>query len=145
MRPFHVSPKIDTGHDASPIDFAFMPEHTLEASSPPEIMRVPLLPDNSTPLPQSQNHQETIEPVVRPQISTISANSTHIESPSSMTEVTDNHAIDLDPFNLTSKVVASASKAIDTSVKEDQEPGAVKELWNGLLDDLFGSKKLGRT
>ena len=55
-----------------------------------------------------------------------------------MSEVTDNHAMDLDVYELTGKVTKAAKK-----VKEggEREIGVVRELWEGLLDDLMGAKK----
>ena len=141
MRPFHASPQMD---ESPPVDFAFMPQHTLEASMPPEIMRIPLLPHNSSPSRSAEVAEEVIEPVVRPQISTVSADSTHIESPSSMVEVVDNHAVDLDPYDLTRKVAASASRTAEVPVNEGTEPSSLRDLWNGLLDRVSGSRKLAK-
>ncbi|KAL8704087.1 MAG: hypothetical protein Q9201_002748 [Fulgogasparrea decipioides] len=138
-RPFHESQKQQNRFDASSIDFAYMPQHTLEEAAPPEISRIPLLPHNFFPPRTSESLQEAVESVVRPEISTVSANSTHIESPSAMSEVTDNHAIELDPYNLTNKVTAAAAKIAKAPMKE---VGAIRELWGGLLDDLFGSKRV---
>ena len=129
--------------DSSPIDFAFMPQYTVIEPKQPEIMRIPLLPNNFFPSRTSEA-QEAIEPVIRPEISTVSADSTHIASPSAMSEVTDNHAIELDPYDLTSKVTAAAAKMTGMPVEKLKEPGVVKEIWNGLLDDLLGSKKMAR-
>ena len=75
---------------------------------------------------------------MRPQISTVSADSTHIQSPSAMSEVTDNHAAELDPYDLSNKVTAAASKIAEMPMKE---AGAMRELFSGFLDDLFGSKQ----
>ena len=112
----------------------------------PEITRIPLLPTNFALSERNHRPQEAIEPVIRPQISTVSADSTHIESPSAMREVTDNHAVDVDPYTLTEKVAAAASKLGHVPVsKANEEVGALRELWNGLLDDLFGEKKSART
>jgi len=74
----------------------------------------------------------------------VSADSTYIASPSVMSEVTDNHAIELDPYDLTSKVTAAAAKMAGMPVEKLKEPGVAKELWDGLLDDLLGSKKMAR-
>ena len=102
-------------------------------------MRIPILPFTSTPPPRSN---EALESVIRPEITTTSANGTHIESPSAMSDVTDNPGYaDLNPFDLTSTVTTAASRATGVSVERLQEPGVVKELWNGLLDDIFGEKK----
>lgn len=83
-----------------------MPRHSLEETAPPEVMRTPLLPHNFFPPRTGEGLQEAIESVVRPEISTVSADGTHIESPSAMSEVTDNHAAELDPYDLTKQVTA---------------------------------------
>ena len=84
-----------------------------------------------------------MESVIRPEISTVSADSTHIASPSAMSEVTDNHAIELDPYDLTAKVAAAAKKMGELPADKLREAGVVKELWMGLLDDFMG-RKVGR-
>lgn len=109
-------------------------------------MRIPLLPDNYA---AARRHDEqVIEPVIRPEISTVSANGTYIDSPSPMSDVTDNDSVDMDPFDLTSKVtnaaVIGASKVTGMPIQKLKEKGAVKELWAGLIDDVFGSSKLAK-
>lgn len=101
-------------------------------------MRTPILPFNSTAPARSD---EALESVIRPEIATTSANGTHIESPSAMSDVTDNpgHA-DLDPFDLTNRVTTAASKATGVPIERLQEPGVVKKLWDGLLDDILGPR-----
>ena len=84
-----------------------------------------------------------MEPVIRPEISTVSADSTHIASPSAMSEVTDNHAIELDPYDLTAKVNAAAKKMSELPAEKLKDVGVLKELWMGFLDDMFG-RKVGR-
>ena len=121
-----------------------MPKYEIMTPKQPEIMRIPLLPNNFFPPRRSDAHQEAVEPVIRPEISTVSADSTHIASPSAMSEVTDNDAIELDPYDLTSKVTAAAAKMAGMPVEKLKEPGAVREIWDGFLDDLLGSKKLAR-
>ena len=102
-------------------------------------MRIPILPFNST-APARSN--EALESVIRPEITTASANGTHIESPSAMSDVTDNPGhTDLNPFDLTNTVTTAASKATGLPTERLQEPGVVEELWNGLLDDLLGARK----
>lgn len=141
IRPFHESEKQQWRYDTSSIDFAYMPQHTLEEATPPEIMRIPLLPQNYFPPRMEQGLEDAVESVIRPEISLVSANSTHIESPSAMSEVTDNQAIDLDPYDLTNKVTAAATKTVEDAIGKIKDVGTVRELWGGLLDDLFGSKR----
>lgn len=85
-----------------------MPQIELDTPRQSEIMRVPILPDNSTAPGRSA---EAAESVIRPEILTVSANGTHIDSPSAMYEVVDNHAVELSPFDLTNKVTTAATEA----------------------------------
>lgn len=141
MHSFHTTQSVRRVHDTSTIDYAYMPQFKLVESSHPEVSRIPLLPDNNSPLRNDENHGESVESVIRPEISTVSADSTHIDSPSAMSEVTDNHSIELDPFDLTSKVTAAAAKMAQVPKENPKEPGLVTEIWNGFLDDLLGAGK----
>ena len=67
----------------------------------------------------------------------------HVQT-SELFKVTDNHAIELDPYDLTAKVTAAAKKMGELPADKLREAGVVKELWMGLLDDLMGGKKVGR-
>ncbi|KAL8812946.1 MAG: hypothetical protein Q9200_000643 [Gallowayella weberi] len=134
------SPKQQNRFDQSSMDFAYMPQHSLEEAAAPEVIRIPRLPHNFS----KANQEEAEERVVRPQISLVSANSTHIESPSAMSEVTDNHAAELDPYDLTNKVTAAASAMAEAPLEKIREAGTIRQLWSGLIDDLFGSKPLSR-
>lgn len=120
-----------------------MPQYELVPSpAESEVLRIPLLPENFSPARRSAAHQEAVEPVIRPEISTVSGASTHIASPSAMSEVTDNHSIDLDPYELVHKVQTAAAKITGLPVEELKEPGVMKKLWDGLLDDLLGARKI---
>lgn len=127
-------------HDSSTIDFAYMPQEELGKTSPPEILRIPLLPNNYSSSRDNIETQDTIVPVIRPEISTVSADSTHIDSPSAMSEVTDNHAIELDPYDLTRKVTAAAANMAGTPERKSKDTGVIQKLWASILDDLLGSK-----
>jgi hypothetical protein len=97
--------------------------------------RVPVLPDNYS---QTTNNTEmTPEPVMKPEIHTIAMDSKNIHAPSAMSEVTDNHAIEVDPFDLTQTVRKAASKALGG---ERDSTETVKKVWNEFLDDLLGKK-----
>ncbi|KAF6224059.1 hypothetical protein HO133_010633 [Letharia lupina] len=124
------------------IDFAYFPQYELREPAKNEIMRIPILPFNSSPPARSN---EALESVIRPEITTASANGTHIESPSAMSDVTDNPGhTDLDPFDLTNTVTTAASEVTGLPIERLQEPGVVKELWNGLLDDILGARKTAK-
>lgn len=108
----------------------------------PEVTRIPLLPDTETPHSDTKSPEEQqVGRVIRPEISIVSGDGTQLDMPSAMSEVTDNHAAELDPYDLTSKVHAAASKGPAQASKPQEEPGSVKAIWNGLLDDLFGERK----
>ena len=128
--------------DKSSIDFAYFPQYKPREPAKNEIIRIPILPFNSS---TSARSDEAPEPVVRPQITTASANGTHIESPSPMSDVTDNPGhTNLNPFDLTSTVATAASKATGVPVESLQKPGIVKEFWNRVLDDFLRPKKTAK-
>lgn len=141
MHSFHTTRFVRTVNDSSTVDYASMPQFKLVESSHPEVTRIPLLPDNSAPLEKSEDSEGSVEPVLRPEISTVSADSTHIDNPSAMSEVTDNHSIELDPYDLTSKVTAAAAKVTHAPAENSKEPGLVTQIWNGFFDDLLGPRK----
>ena len=139
MRLFHESREQHHRFDESSIDFAYMPQYTLTGAAPPEVIRTPLLPHNDSPT----GHKDPDESVIRPQISLVSADSTHIESPSAMSEVTDNSAFDM-PLDLTNKMTAAALKMTEVPMEQMGEAGILRQLWTGLMDDLFGPKPIPR-
>lgn len=73
---------------------------------------------------------------MRPQIVTASADSTHISSPSPMSEMHDNGDVAIHHIG---ELAASAATAIKTSGQE--EISMARQLWNGLVEDLFGRRK----
>ncbi len=122
-----------------------MPQFELEAPRPSEVTRVPILPTNTT---ASVQLKEVPDLVIRPEIATVSANGTHIDSPSAMSEVTDNHAVELSPYDLTGQVTtaatAGASKMTGMSAEKLQEQGVVQQFLSGLFDDILGGKKVAK-
>ena len=141
---FHSTALTKAAEDTPAIDYVLMPQYELVPESPPEVLRIPLLPTTFSRSRSGHAQLETSESVIRPEISTVSADSTHIASPSAMSEVTDNHAIELDPYDLTAKVTASAKKMGELPVETLKEVSVVKQLWIGLLDDLMGGSKARR-
>lgn len=121
-----------------------MPHYTHERPPAPEVMRIPLLPDNYAPDRDSVPLQEAVEPVIRPQIETASADWDNKVSP--MSEVTDNHAADIDPFNLTTEVGKAAKKVMNVGEKTVvKEAGMVQQVWRGFVEDFRGVKAGIRT
>ena len=100
-----------------------------------------------------------MEPVIRPTIETASADGTNLVS--AMSEVTDNHSVEIDMFgtlvlvplstasianirslsDLTKQVGKAAKGMMDTNVENVKKSGGMmREVWNGFVDDLLGKK-----
>jgi hypothetical protein len=80
---------------------------------------------------------------MKPQIYTVAGAGADV-SASAMSEVVDNHAVDLDPFSLTEAVDRSRTGEIlqrQANGSGAGQPGVVKELWAGFLDDVLGPKQ----
>ena len=130
--------------DSSSIEYVHTPPAKHNPNALPEITRVPLLPDTESPPPDRKAlDEEAIGHVIRPEISTVSGDGTHLDVPSAISEVTDNHAAEIDPYDLPSKVAAAAAapKPPDQATKKSEKPGSVKAVWSGFLDDVLGEKK----
>ena len=153
QRSLNTTKHNNTRHDESTMDFAYMPRGAFFPESRESEPRVPLLPDNFSPPVGYTNQRDVhIESVVRPTISTVSADGTHIDSPSAMSDVTDNHAHaqDVDVFDLTRKVTSAAKNTAaefsDIAAAEVEKQGSgAKAVWEGFLDDLLGPKQSSRT
>ncbi|KAJ5556486.1 hypothetical protein N7494_000401 [Penicillium frequentans] len=140
-RQFNTSRANKAIGDASTVDFVYMPTMAdLEAaplrfSSP----RVPVLPDLSS----HQASQSPSSTPMKPQIYTVAGAGADVAA-SAMSEVVDNHAVDLDPFSLTEAVGRSRTgEAMQRQANGSGagQPGVVKELWSGFLDDVLGPKQ----
>lgn len=67
--------------------------------------------------------------------------------PSPMSEVVDNDAADINPFDLTEQVGRARRRAVSSAEAAGgggEEGGVVKELWGGFMDDVFGKGKGSR-
>lgn len=73
---------------------------------------------------------------MKPQIFTVADNAA-----SPMSEVVDNHSVEIDPFTLTEAVGRSRQGEELQKQKALAEKGAVQEFWSGLLDDLLGPRQ----
>jgi len=118
-----------------------MPKNLGDDSSAMSYPRVPILPDAYT---HYEYGPSTPSPM-KPEIYIVSEMNSDVSGPSPLSEVVDNHAVDIDPFELTEAVSRARSRAMGsstaTSGEGDTVRGAVKELWNGFLDDLLGPKQ----
>ncbi|KAI9680552.1 MAG: hypothetical protein M1817_003992 [Caeruleum heppii] len=89
--------------------------------------------------------------VIRPEISLMAHESTYVHPPSAMSEVTDNSAMTIDPFDLTKRVTEAATNAAAQAARQLgakhaevvlKEKGTLGEVWSGFLDDLFGGPSI---
>ncbi|KAI9850088.1 MAG: hypothetical protein M1838_006100 [Thelocarpon superellum] len=144
-----------TRNDTSTIDYAYMPEPPAPPT-PREWIAVPFLPDNFAPMRDPGAAEVMDTAVMRPQISTAALESTHVHAPSAMSEVTDNAAMKIDPYELTKTVNGAAAEALSKlqgkgaatlrAIKDgDEEPSVFKEIWDGFLDDLLGTRAKARS
>ncbi|KAJ5238521.1 hypothetical protein N7468_003140 [Penicillium chermesinum] len=119
-RLFNTSRSSKAVGDSSTVDFVYMPSLAdLEAPSARPPQQIPVLPDLSS----RGVSQAPSAPPMKPQIYTVAGAGADVAA-SPMSEVVDNHAVDIDPFSLT-----------------EAEPGIVQELWSGFLDDVLGPKQ----
>ncbi|KAJ5502200.1 hypothetical protein N7463_005074 [Penicillium fimorum] len=137
-RQFNTSRATKTLNDTSTVDFIYMPSMAdLDAAPLQRGIQVPVLPE----LPSIPWRQTPTAPPMKPQIYTVSGTGSDV-SASAMSEVVDNHAIDLDPFSLTEAVGRSrVGEEIQRRSNGTSKPGAIRELWTGFLDDVMGPKE----
>jgi hypothetical protein len=134
MQGFRTSAPKQAAHDNSTIDFFYFPEvPEPPPANPFSKLRVPLLPDNYTPdrSADSPHAVETLDSAVPPPEIHIVASHPEQVLPVAMSEVVGNDGLDVDIGELTSGFSSKHSK-------EEKEPGVLKELWTGLVDDVFG-------
>lgn len=95
-------------------------------------------------LPDLYSHHESASPSappMKPQIYTVSGSGVVAASP--MSEVVDNHSIDIDPFSLTETVGRSrvGEEVQRRTNGSSSNQGVMRELWSGFLDDVLGPKE----
>lgn len=144
-RQFNTSRSSRAINDTSTVDFVYMPSMAdLDAGPVRPTPKVPVLPDFYSHPPRTS----LSDPPMRPQIYAVAGTGAEI-SASAMSEVVDNVAVDIDPFTLTeavgrSRIGEELQRRQNGGAEEKKEPGVVRELWSGLLDDVFGPKESAR-
>lgn len=109
----------------------------LDAAPLQRAIQVPVLPE----LHSIRGNNTPSAPPMKPQIYTVAGTGADVAA-SAMSEVVDNHAIDLDPFSLTEAVGRSRiGEEIQRRSNGGSEPGVIRELWTGFLDDVMGPKE----
>lgn len=114
--------------------------------------RIPILPDafnSPNPFLTTPDIGDSSLPPMKPQVFTV-AGATSDVAASPMSEVVDNHSVDMDPFSLTETVGRSrigamlqqrASAVFGSRSTPSGEKGVARELWGEFLDDLMGPKQ----
>lgn len=126
------------------MDFTFLPSAAaIEASVMPDdyAFSVPRLPVNLFATGEKLNMQPELATAYRPIISTVADSSTHISTPSAMSEIHDNTSTSVD-FHAVADMLNTAAQKVEAKVEKEVEAagGVMKQVWKGLLDDVFGSK-----
>ncbi|GFF25209.1 hypothetical protein IFM58399_00947 [Aspergillus lentulus] len=141
VRHFNTSRAAKAVGDSSTVDFAYFPSME-EIDAPPSRPdpRFPILSDIYKYYDPSKQ-SITSDPPMKPQVYTVSGEDV---AASPMSEVVDNHSMDIDPFSLTETVGRSRfgeELQRQQNGSQAKEPGIVRELWSGFLEDLLGPKQ----
>lgn len=128
MQTFTTSSARPVRLDTSTIDYMVFP--TSDSLSPPHPdetagIRFPLLPDNFL---AKHGPEATDEPLAAPEIVVVAADPANV-MPAALTEV---EGIGIDGVEL---------KFAHEGEEADSEPGMLRDLWKGLVDDVFGDPK----
>jgi SAP domain len=161
-RHFNTSRELKAVHDSSTIDFAYLPKLFDGSLDPPKRgIRVPILPDvDSSEAQNTLSRNPELEAdagiiedadnsnVMKAQIVTVQETmadgGAHVDldlssHASAMSEVVDNHAVELGIEHLTdlTRTVGKSARKLVDRVDES----AVSTVWKGFLDDVFGEKR----
>lgn len=132
MQTFTTASAARARLDSSAIDYAVMPSRDalFPSSSSEPALRMPLLPDSFN---VSHKPDTPDGPVAMPEISVVAAHPENVSAVSALTEV---EGMAADGVEL--RFVHELEKP---KVKEG---GMIRDLWKGLMDDVFGEESKGR-
>jgi hypothetical protein len=133
MQTFHTSRSAPARYDTSTIDYAVLPAlyNSEPESSSSDIIRVPLLPDTHF-LPigvETHAPEQADTPLAAPEIVVIAADPSRV-MPAALTEV---EGMGVDGVEL-------RFMHDDAAADDAESQGMLKDLWKGLVDDVFGEK-----
>lgn len=130
MQGFHSSAAPAARLEVPTMDFTVLPMlDAAPASEMGQVVRVPLLPDNFTPDRSAFAAEMPDAPLPAAEISIVAAHPENVLSP--LTEV---EGIGLDGIEL--KFVHEPTTAAPSG-----EQGMLRDVWHGLIDDVFGPRK----
>ncbi|KAK5992284.1 hypothetical protein PT974_05685 [Cladobotryum mycophilum] len=116
------------------LDAAVLPAFSLEAvAAAAGLPRMPLLPDNYG---AAHSSADSDGPVVIPSASIVAANPDNVLPATALSSV---HGIGLDSVSLQFVHIPQPS------VQSEDGQGMIKDLWKGLVDDVFGSNPVPKT
>lgn len=143
---FRTTAPRDARLDVSSIDFAVMPMVVEDAGNDAGrvALRVPLLPDNFTPNRQNlHGHSPEVAdgPLAEPEIVVVAAHPENVAHASALTEI-EGIGIDGVELKFAHLPVMGGTDvgAGGNSGSTASEPGMIRDLWKGLLDDLATPK-----
>lgn len=142
-RHFNVSRASKAVGDTSTVDFIYLPSMAdMDTPSSHTGPRVPILPDLFA---HTDNQVTQTAPPMKPQIYTVAGTGAAVPA-SALSEVVDNDSVDIDPFNLTEAVGRSRfGEELQRQSNGVREPGVIRELWTGFLEDVLGPKQTSPT
>lgn len=142
MQTFNISttsPRSFTPTSSRPVDFAVLPsqDHLYPQSDSFSSIRVPLLPDNESPNRSDPAlAPETPDgPLMTPEIHVVAANPENVVSAVSEVEGMDVHGVELG--------FVHSLDGVKDQVAE--EGGMIRDLWKGLMEDVFGPDHKAKT
>ncbi|PYH95162.1 hypothetical protein BO71DRAFT_211759 [Aspergillus ellipticus CBS 707.79] len=136
-RQFNTSRSMKAVNDSSTVDFAYMPSMAeIEGATARADPQIPVFSDIFTNYDATQPQESPM----KPQVYTVFGGAGDV-SASPMTEVVDNVSVDIDPYSLTETVGKSKFGEELKKQQNGGEPGVVRELWSGLLEDILGPKQ----
>ncbi|KAH8893283.1 hypothetical protein GQ53DRAFT_763609 [Thozetella sp. PMI_491] len=130
MQGFRTSAPKPAPQTASHIDHFVMPTFEDPAIDLYSGLRVPLMPDNARPAVMRAVEQPDA-PLARPEILVVAMNPDNV-MPAALTEV---EGMGIDGVEL--------KFAHDLGRETEQEPGMLRDIWKGLVDDVFGGQQQG--
>ncbi|KAH8697223.1 hypothetical protein BGW36DRAFT_378243 [Talaromyces proteolyticus] len=137
-RQFNTSRASKAVNDSSTLDFVYMPSIVSLESQPAPAQLIPILGENQYTFDAPQTQEAS--PPMKPQIYAVSETYSDM-SASPMSEVVDNHALEIDPFKLTETVGRSRAGENEKKLLAHQtQKGIIGELFTGMMDDLWSSK-----
>lgn len=143
MQTFKTSAPQQASRDNSTIDFFFLPQMPIEQPANHFNIRVPILPDNQSPHHSARTPEVLDSAIPPPEISIVSHHP-EVMVASAMTEVVGNAAMEED-VEVLSRAAELKQVWKSTTTSSNKDSATLKQLWNGVLDDVFGSKKGGGT